>query len=59
MTCFLCLQPGGMQDACPCPSAAVHVECLARFLQHTRVHLQTATLVTSADPARVRLSILL
>ena len=33
MTCFLCLQPGGMQDACPCPSSAVHVECLASFLK--------------------------
>ena len=33
MTCFVCLQPGGMQDACPCPASAVHGECLADFLK--------------------------
>ena len=33
--------------------------CLARFLAATSVHVQEATLVTSNDPARVRLSIAL
>ena len=33
--------------------------CLARFCAQTGVHVQDATLITSADPKRARISLLL
>ena len=32
MSCFVCLEEGGLRDACPC-AAPVHVSCLAQFLE--------------------------
>ena len=32
MSCFICLEAGGLEDACPC-AATVHTACLAKFLE--------------------------
>ena len=32
MSCFICLEVGGLEDACPC-AATVHTACLAKFLE--------------------------
>ena len=32
MSCFVCLEEGGLRGACPC-AAPVHVSCLAQFLE--------------------------
>ena len=32
MSCFICLEAGGLEGACPC-AATVHTACLAKFLE--------------------------